>query len=140
MTVEYNLGDPSVIFDLLSENAESANVADSITVEDMSFYKKAMSVAVSVDILGINNVNLSVSENGYIQTNILGTRKLFYIGEERAQRFFDYVKENFETVREEVLVPTTTAPDPSVSDDVVVTAVTQITPGYDPTKDAIVLE
>ena len=132
MTVEYKISSSEVIFDLLKDNEAVANVAESVSDYDMSFYENAMSMSVNVDILGIHNVSLSVSENGYIQTNILGTRKLFYIGEDKAEEFFNYVKTNFETVREETLVATTTAVTSSVPEDIVVTAVTQTSPAYNP--------
>lgn len=107
MTVEYKITDPSVIRDMLLTHVDLKNVANEVTDEDMSHYRESMSISVNVDILGIKNVSLAVTENGYISTNILGTRKLFYIGEDKAQEFFDYVEKNFEGVREEL--PATTA-------------------------------
>ena len=131
MTVEYKIGDPAVIFELLRDNAGSENVADHVSDYEMSFHKNAMSLSVSVDILGIKNVSLAVSENGYVKTNIMGSAKLFYIGEDKTTAFMDYVKENFETVRE--LSATTTAAEPyEPGEDIVVTAVTETSKAYIP--------
>ncbi|MBQ7827633.1 MAG: hypothetical protein IJ386_05140 [Clostridia bacterium] len=140
MTVEYKIADPAVIWNMLLSDGSLVNVADSVTDKDMSYYKESMSVSVSVDILGVKNVSLAVTENGYLTTNILATRKLFYIGEEMVQEFIDYVEANFENVREDKLVATTTAAEPYLPDDVVVTAVTQTTPPYDPTNELVVAE
>jgi len=129
MTTRYKLYDTAVIWSMLFSDTSLKNVANEVTDEEMSNYKESMSIGVNVDILGIENVSLSVTENGYISTNILATRKLFYIGEEKAQEFFDYVKANFEGVREEP--PSTTAvtapTEPEYPDDVIVTAVTSQT-------------
>ncbi len=123
MTTRYKLYDTTVIWSMLFSDTSLKNVANEVTDEEMSLYKESMSIGVSVDILGIKNVSLAVTENGYISTNILGTRKLFYIGEDKAKEFFDYVKENFEGVREEPLSTTAEAPS-DYQGDVIVTAVT----------------
>lgn len=108
MTVEYSISDTSVIWNMLLSDGTLENAADEGSDNEMSYYnelmtsyKESMSVSVNVDILGIKNVSLGVTENGYLTTNILGTRKLFYIGEDKVKEFFEYVKTNFETVREE---------------------------------------
>lgn len=133
ITVEYAVSDPAVIWDMLLSDGTLVNVADEVSDHDMSFYKEDMSVSVSVDILGVNNVSLGVTENGYLTTNILATRKLFYIGEDKVQEFIRYVEANFENVREDRAVATTTAVDePEYPTDTVMTAVTQISPPYDP--------
>ncbi len=132
MTVEYKISDPSIIWDMLMSHVDLKNVVNEVTDYDMSFYKESMSISVNVDILGVKNVSLSVTENGYIQTNILATRKLFYIGEEKAQEFFNYVEANFEGVREEPPSTTTavTAPtEPEYPED---TVVVQTSPAYNP--------
>lgn len=124
MTTRYKLYDTTVIWNMLFSDTSLKNEANEVTDEEMSLYKESMSIGVSVDILGIENVSLAVTENGYISTNILGTRKLFCIGEDKAQEFFDYVKANLEGVREEP-PSTTAAVSTDYPDDVIVTAVTE---------------
>ena len=51
-----------------------------------------MAIRTNVDILGFNNISLCVTEDGYIYTNILATRKAFYIGEEKVKSFMEFVK------------------------------------------------
>ena len=53
-----------------------------------------MSISSDIEALGIENVSLAVNDEGYIQTNILGTAKTFYIGEEKVNNFIDYFIKN----------------------------------------------
>lgn len=140
MIVEYKIDDPSAIWNMLLSDTSLVNVTDEVTDKDMSFYKEDMFISVNVDILGIKNVSLGVTENGYLTTNVLATRKLFYIGENKAQEFFKYVEENFENVREDKLATTTAVDEHEYPEDTVMTAVTQISPPYDPTKEVVAAE
>ena len=55
-----------------------------------------MGISTNVDILGFNNISLSVTEDGYLTTNILATGKAFYIGEEKVQTFINFVQNELE--------------------------------------------
>lgn len=57
---------------------------------------KTMHIGISVNLFGYNNIVMNVDENGYLTTNILSSGKYFYIGEEKAKEFIDYVEKNFE--------------------------------------------
>lgn len=103
----YEVNDPDVIWGMLLSDGTLKNLANEVRDEELSEYKEFMTVSVNVDILGINNVALTVTEDGYLHTNILATRKVFFIGEKKAHEFFEYVEENFERLEEEE--PSTTA-------------------------------
>ena len=49
-----------------------------------------MSISVDIPILGRNS-SIWLTEDGYLCTNILGTGKAFYIGEEKVAEFIYYV-------------------------------------------------
>ena len=61
---------------------------------DANTFLDAMSVSVDIPLLGYANISLGITEDGYLTTNILDTGKAFYIGQEAAQGFMDYVLEN----------------------------------------------
>lgn len=44
--------------------------------------------------MGCKNISISLTDKGYLLTNILGSGKGFYISENKVQAFLDYIKEN----------------------------------------------
>ena len=58
---------------------------DCATLFDYVGHRKLFSVSASVDILGINNKSLAITEDGYITTNIMERGYAFYIGEDKAK-------------------------------------------------------
>ena len=68
---------------------------DEVTMHTMS-RGKTMHIGISVKLFGYNNIVMDVDEKGYLSTNILSFAKYFYIGEEKAKEFIDYVEKNFE--------------------------------------------
>ena len=73
---------------------------DDITVENVHsdgvHHSTIMSISVDIPLLGYKNINVSVSEDGYLMTNILGTGKTFYIGKEKVENFVNYIIENYD--------------------------------------------
>ncbi len=53
-------------------------------IEDDSYHKPLFSVSTNVDVLGITNKSLKITEDGYLTTNIMEWGYTFYIGEEAA--------------------------------------------------------
>ena len=62
----------------------------------MNFGKELISVSINIELLGYENISLTVTEDGYLTTNILDTGKAFFIGKEKAEEFYGYVRENCE--------------------------------------------
>lgn len=58
-------------------------------------FAESLDCSVFIDKLGVRNLCMKVTKNGYIWTNILGTAKIFEIGEDAAQTFFDYADAHF---------------------------------------------
>ena len=54
------------------------------------------SISIYDDVLGIENLALSVYEGGYLWTNLTGAASIFYIGEEDSLAFFEYMKSELE--------------------------------------------
>ena len=75
--------DRTVLKEFLNEYRDCA------TLFDYAGYRKLFSVSASVDMLGISNKSLAVTEDGYITTNIMEWGYAFYIGEEKAKEIAD---------------------------------------------------
>lgn len=89
-TIEFvNLQNP-IVWDMLLSDKSTTNVKD---FDSMQF-NSIMSVSVNIPVLGYENISLSVTDNGYLTTNILDTGKAFYIGEDKVNAFVDYVLKN----------------------------------------------
>jgi len=63
-----------------------------------SKYETTMSITVDVPVLGFYGVSLSLNDVGFMHTNIMDTAKAFFIGEDTAQKFMDYVLSTSEGV------------------------------------------
>lgn len=97
---------------LFKDNLDAKNVHS-----DINWYVPAMSISTNVNILGLNNISLAVTEDGYLTTNILATGKTFYIGEEKVNTFMEFVKNELEGV-ETVYVYEEDNSEPEQSDTV----------------------
>lgn len=58
--------------------------------------RTVLSIAVSVDVLGNHYKTFSLTEDGYLRTNLLETGKVFRIGEDRVNAFVKTVTENYQ--------------------------------------------
>jgi hypothetical protein len=88
--MQYSLPDPSVIWTMLLADTGLKNVADT----GVSPGAALMTCGIDVNVIGLRNIALSVTENGYLTTNILSTEKSFFIGKDAANRFVAYVLEH----------------------------------------------
>lgn len=89
-TVEFTGLEDYVVWDMLLDDLTAKNVNN---YDSMNFFNK-MSISVFIPVLGYENISLSVTEDGYITTNILDTGKAFYIGEDKTDMFIEYVLNN----------------------------------------------
>ena len=70
--------DVSLLMELLNGHRDLARL------EDDTYHKPLFSVSTNVELLGITNKSLRVTEDGYLITNIMERGYTFYIGEETA--------------------------------------------------------
>ncbi len=75
------------------ENIYSDNDAGKYTSERFS---QSISISVDIPLLGYKNISVSLTDKGYMLTNILDTGKGFYIGEDKVKEFLEYIKENYD--------------------------------------------
>lgn len=90
VTIEFVDLQNSVVWNMLLKDESIVNVKN----YDSICFNSLMSVSVNIPVLGYENISLSVSDNGYITTNILDTGKAFYIGKDKVNAFVDYVLKN----------------------------------------------
>lgn len=90
---EYSGLDGEKVWEMLLSDRELKNVKD---YDSMNFGKELISVSINIELLGYENISLTVTGDGYLTTNILDTGKAFFIGKEKAENFAEYVSENCE--------------------------------------------
>ncbi len=99
--IEFYDVDDEIILKKLFDNLDLENVYSDNDIAKYTSEKFAQSIGISVDIpvLGYNNRSVSLTDKGYLITNIFETGKAFYIGEEKVQEFIEYVINNYEGYR-----------------------------------------
>lgn len=88
--IVYKDFDDSIVWDMLLSDYSLVNTS----LTNNNYKNSLMSISSNIEALGIKNVSVAVNDEGYIQTNILGIAKTFYIGEEKVNNFVDYVIKN----------------------------------------------
>lgn len=89
INIEFEDFDDEIVWNMLLDDGEALNV-----YSDKEMYVSIMSIRVDIPMLGYENIGLSVTEEGYLVTNILNSGKAFYIGEEKVQAFVNYIINN----------------------------------------------
>lgn len=97
INVEFYGVDNKAIWQKLFNNKDLENIYSDNEIGKYTSEKITQSISIGVDIpiLGYKNISVSLTDKGYLLTNILDTGKGFYIGEEKVQEFLDYMKENY---------------------------------------------
>ena len=97
INVEFYGVDNKIIWQKLFNNKNLENIYSDNDTEKYTSERFSQSIGISVDIplLGYKNISVSLTDKGYLLTNILDTGKGFYIGEDQVQEFLDYIKDNY---------------------------------------------
>ena len=91
------------VWEMLLCDESLPNVYDD---KDVQFqFDTKISIRIDMPLLGYENISISLSENGYLRTNLLDTEKLFYIGEDTVDTFMAYVEENCRLQKDDELIP-----------------------------------
>lgn len=80
-----------IIWKMLFDNLTASNVHNDFEIHD-----RIMSISVNMPLFGYENISVSISEDGYLTTNIFNTGKTFYIGKDKIESFVNYVLENYQ--------------------------------------------
>lgn len=76
------------VWEMLLGDLSAVNEAQADSTQS---YTTVMSFGVNIPRLAIGNLSMGVTEDGYLITNLLATRKAFYIGSDKTRAFVDYV-------------------------------------------------
>ena len=97
INVEFYGVDNKIIWQKLFNNQNLEHIYSDNDTEKYTSERFSQSIGISVDIplLGYKNISVSLTDKGYLLTNILDTGKGFYIGEDKVQEFLDYIKDNY---------------------------------------------
>jgi hypothetical protein len=68
-------------------------------------WNNKISIRIDMPLLGYHNISISLSEEGYLRTNLLDTEKLFHIGKDKVDAFMAYVEENCRLQKDDELTP-----------------------------------
>lgn len=90
-----NFVDSKEILWSLILNDSSLSLSNAYLVDKSTYSSTILSSSIDIDALGIYNVSIGLNKDGYIQTNILGVGKTFYIGTDCIQSIIDYVSNNY---------------------------------------------
>lgn len=96
--VEFYNVDNKIIWQKLFDNIDLENIHDDNNTSRYTSERYSQRIGISVDIplLGYKNISVSLTDKGYLLTNLLDTGKAFYIGENKVQEFLEYLKENYD--------------------------------------------
>ena len=98
INIEFYGVDNKIIWQKLFNNKNLENIYSDTDTAKYTSERFGQSIGISVDIplLGYKNISVSLTDKGYLLTNILDTGRGFYIGEDKVQEFLDYVKDNYD--------------------------------------------
>ncbi|MBR2319737.1 MAG: hypothetical protein IKA50_02985 [Clostridia bacterium] len=85
--------------ELLLSDPTLPNVAD----QPLDWTHK-LAFRVDVPLLGITNLGVPLSEDGYIRIHLMGAEKIFRIGEDKVNAFMAYVEENCRLQKDDELI------------------------------------
>lgn len=88
------------MYELLLSDPTLPNVAD----QPLDWTHK-LAFRVDVPLLGITNLGVPLSEDGYIRIHLMGAEKIFHIGEDKVNAFMVYVEENCRLQKDDELIP-----------------------------------
>ncbi len=92
--IEFTGLEADAVWDILLCDTALKNV-----YSDLDWFVHKMSISISIPYLGYNNISISLTEDGYLLTNILDTEKAFFIGSDRVDQFTRHMINNCEGLR-----------------------------------------
>lgn len=90
-TIEFPGVSNDIIWEMLL-NDSSTKLASKNT----NTYNKIISISINIEELGYTNISINLTQDGYLSTNILDSRKDFYVGAEKVEEFENYIVKNCE--------------------------------------------
>ena len=97
-TVRFSAPDSEKVWELLLSDESAPALLDYRENPEADNFndKDIMTISIDVKMPQYNNIALTITEQGYLRTNILSNGKAFYIGKDKTQAFVKYVTDNLE--------------------------------------------
>lgn len=95
--IEFYDVDDNIIWQILFNDLNLENIYsdnNSGTLHMSNDY--TIGISVDIPLLGYKNISISLTDKGYLITNILDSGKAFYIGENKVQEFLNYIIDNYD--------------------------------------------
>lgn len=92
-----NVGESEIVYeDISTDYVWNTILSDTTLVNEPNTEpgRTVLSISTSVDVLGEHNMTMSLTEDGYLWTNLLATGKYFRIGEDKVAEFYKEVTDN----------------------------------------------
>lgn len=91
--VEYSLADAEKIWNMLLSDR-------TLEMLNPEYYQSAaMSISIDIELAGVRNMSLAVTNDGYLQTDLFNNPKVCFIGKDKVNAFINYVRENATVVK-----------------------------------------
>ncbi|MBQ7089410.1 MAG: hypothetical protein IJN04_07210 [Clostridia bacterium] len=87
------------MWELLLSDPTLPNVAD----QPLDWTHK-LAFRIDLPLLGITNLGIPLSEDGYIRIHLMGMEKIFHIGKDKVDAFMEYVEENCRLQKDDELI------------------------------------
>lgn len=94
--IEFYDVDNEMIWKMLFNDLSLKNIYKDSDKYRSDYLTQEITISVDIPLFGIKDISVSLTDKGYLITNIWETGKCFYIGEEKVQEFINYVIQNYD--------------------------------------------
>ena len=94
--IEFYNVDNNIIWQMLFNDVNLKNIYSDNDTGIHTSENYSIEIGVDIPLLGYKNISVSLTDKGYLITNILDSGKAFYIGESKVQEFLNYIIDNYD--------------------------------------------
>ena len=94
--IEFYNVDNNIIWQMLFNGVNLKNIYSDNDTGIHTSENYSIEIGVDIPLLGYKNISVSLTDKGYLITNILDSGKAFYIGESKVQDFLNYIIDNYD--------------------------------------------
>ncbi len=94
--IEFYNVDNNIIWQMLFNDVNLKNIYSDNDTGIHTSENYSIEIGVDIPLLGYKNISVSLTDKGYLITNILDSGKAFYIGESKVQDFLNYIIDNYD--------------------------------------------
>lgn len=94
--IEFYNVDNNIIWQMLFNDVNLKNIYSDNDTGIHTSENYSIEIGVDIPLLEYKNISVSLTDKGYLITNILDSGKAFYIGESKVQDFLNYIIDNYD--------------------------------------------